>query len=291
MKKLVSLLIGLLCVFSAMAQNKLIFIAGSDVCTPMTVTCQGKSYKVYNTLELNVANFSSTVTATDCNGNKLRYEFNSNSGTQNGKRYSIKTYTFHTIKTYGSGSSSYSSSGSSNYGNSSAYNAGQRIGEGLAGGLFALGGGAEGDAYPSMQLALGASHAYGEFVRLRYTGGGFHAYGSIGKDFLLDSEYKNKILWNVGIGSFFAFGGDGNPNMDVSLGMSVGQVAQFEKLSIMIDADYTYWIGRWRRVGLFAGGSIGWGGFTEVFNTDDYSSMGGFAWNLEVGLIFRLANF
>ncbi len=291
MKKLVSLLIGLLCVVSAMAQNKIIFVVGSDVCSPITVRCQGRSYTVKSYLEINSTQSTTTVSATDCNGNKLRYEYKNSSGTENGRRYSISTYTFHTIKTYGSGSSSYSNSSSSSYGNSSAYNTGERIGAGMTQGLFSLGGGADGDAYPSMQLAFGASRAYGEFARLRYTGYGFHAYGSIGKDLLLDSEYKNKILWNIGIGSYFAFGGNGNPNMDVSLGMSVGQLAQFEKLSLMIDADYTYWIGRWRRVGLFAGGSIGWGSFTEVFNTDEYSSMGGFAWNLEIGLTFRLANF
>lgn len=277
---------ALLCIFGAEAQDKLVFIVGDDVCSPITVRCQGASYKVYNHLEVDRTSSYITVTATDCNGNKLKYDYGSNSGTSNGRSYSISTYTFHAVKTYGSGNSSNSYGGSSDYGDSRI-----RTGNAVPSFLFSLGGGEDGEAYPSLQLQVGASYALGEFARFRYSGYGFNAYASIGKDWLFDSEFKNKILWNVGIGSYFAFGGDGDPIMDVGIGLSVGQNAQWEKLSLMIDADYTYWIGRWRRVGLFAGGSIGWGSFTEVFNTDDYDTTGGFAWNLEIGITLRLANF
>jgi len=271
-----------------MGQDKLIFVVGDDVCAPITVRCQGTSYRVYGYLEVERTSSSVIVSATDCNGNSLKYDYGSNSGTQNGRRYSISTYTFHT--SYGSDNSYYGNSNSGGY-NSGSYESAEKAGAAIGKALFSLGGGESGDAYPSLQLTFGGSRAYGEFARLKYTGYGFHAYGSIGKDWMLDSEFKDKILWNVGIGSFFAFGGNGNPNMDVSVGLSVGQNAQFEKLSLMVDADYTYWIGRWRRVGLFAGGGLGWGSFTEMFNTDDYDSTGGFAWNLEIGLVFRLANF
>lgn len=291
MKHFLFCLMGLLCFFSAAAQDKLVFIVGDDVCTPVTVRCQGSSYKVYGYLEVNRTSSYITVSATDCNGNKLKYSFGSRSGTSNGRSYSIDTYTFHTVATYGGGNSSGSYGGSDYIGNSDSYDSAARAGAALSQILFGLGGGADGEAYPSLQFQVGASYAYGEFARFRYSGHGFNAYASIGKDWIFDSEFRNKILWNVGIGSYFAFGGNGDPSMDVGLGLSIGQNSRWEKLSLMIDADYTYWIGRWRRVGIFAGGSLGWGSLTEVFNTDDYSSTGGFAWNLEVGITFRLANF
>lgn len=291
MKHLVTFIIATMCFCgSAFADVTLVFVAGSDVCTPITVSVQGRTYKVYDVLSVDGFSGSITVRATDCNGRNLTYKYGSESGTQGGRSYSISTYTFHSTDSYGSDSPGYGS-GSGGYNQGRDYSSAKRAGEALGHALFSLGGGGEGDAYPSMQLLLGGSRAYGEYARLRYTGYGFHAYAGVGKDWLLDSEFKNKILWNVGLGSYFAFGGDGNPNMDVAVGLSVGQIAQYEKLSLMIDADYTYWIGRWRRVGIMAGGSLGWGSFTEMFNTDDYDSQGGFAWNLEVGVVFRLANF
>ena len=289
MRRIATLLVfaALLAVLGVSAQDyTMTFIAGSDVCTPMTVSVGGRSYTVHSSIT--IERVSGSVRATDCNGRKLKYDFSSRG---NRGSSSHDTYTFHNAydPDYDSPSSS---SGSYNSGyNSNAYNSGAQAGQALGHAIFSLGGGTDGEAYPSLQTALGISYAYGEFVRLRYTGYGFHAYGSVGKDFLFDSEYKNKILWNVGLGSYFAFGGNGDPNMDISLGLSFGQNAQWEKVSMMIDVDYTYWIGRWRRVGIFGGGSLGWGSFVDVFNTDDYSSTGGFAWNLEAGFVIRLANF
>lgn len=267
--------------FNAFAEDTMTFVAGNDVCTPITVSVGGKSYTVYSSLTITQTN--GTVRATDCSGNKLKYDFGHRSSGGN----SADTYTFHNTYNVNRDSGSYGGYNNSDSYNNSAYNAGQALGAAI----FSLGGGGEGDAYPSLQLAAGISRAYGENIRLKYTGYGFHAYASIGKDFLFDSRFKRKILWNAGIGSYFAFGGNGNPNMDISLGLSVGQQAEWEKLSLMIDVDYTYWIGRWRRVGIFAGGGLGWGSFIEVFDTDDYSTSGGFAWNLEAGIIIRIANF
>lgn len=280
-----------LCAIVSNAQDKLVFTVGSGVCTPITVNCGGRSYTVYGTLEVDRPSSSITVTAYDCEGNKLKYDYGSDSGTKNGRRYSISKYTFRNVQTYNN-----SSSGSSNYGgyrsggydsNSSAYRAGQVLSDAI----FGLGGGGEGDAYPSLQARLGVGRGYGTFAKLRYSGYGFQMYASIGKDFFFDSEYKDRITWNAGIGSYFAFGGNGDPTMDIGLGLSVGQMCQYEKLCLMIDADYTYWIGRWRRVGLFAGGSIGWGDFTNVFDTDNVNSTSCFGWNLEGGIVIRLANF
>lgn len=267
--------------------NNITFVVGSEESAPITVLYHGKTYKVYNSLTINTTGSTYSPSATDAKGNPMKYDFSKRWVDRGSDTYHTYIYTFYPR------SSGYSSGnrGAYNHGNNGAYDSGANAGRALGSMIFGLGGGADGDAYPSLQIAPGISYALGENVRIKYTGYGFLAYGSIGKDFLFDSESKNKILWNVGMGSYFAFGGDGNPNMDISLGLSVGQLAQWKKLSLMIDVDYTYWIGRWRRVGVFAGGGLGWGGFTEVFNTNDYSSIGGFAWNLEAGIVFRIANF
>lgn len=288
----VALIVGLTS-FAAHAEwyNEITFVVGSGANAPITVRYNGKSYSVYSSVTINTVGNTYSPSATDRSGRSLRYKLNSETQTRGSDTYHYYTYTFYSGDSY---DSSYGSSSSGGYGNSNggrSYESAERAGRAIAHGIFQLGGTDDGDAYPSMQIGAGISWGYGENIRLRYTGHGFHAYGSIGKDFLFDSKYKNKILWNFGIGSYFNFGGNGNPNMDVSLGLSIGQLAQWKKLSLMIDVGYTYWIGRWRRVGIFAGGGLGWGSFTEVFNTDDYSSTGGFAWNLEAGILIRIASF
>ncbi len=269
--------------FNAFAESTMTFVVGDDVCAPITVSVGGKSYTVHSTLTIKQIN--GMVTARDCSGRKLKYEFATRGSVGN----SADTYTFH--NTYDVDRDAGSNRNYDRYDNSDRYQSARNVGTGVRNLIFGLGGGEDGDAYPSLQFTPGISRAYGENLRLKYTGGGGLVYASIGKDFLFDSELKDKILWNVGIGSYFAFGGEGNPNKDISLGVSIGQQAQWEKLSMMIDADYTYWIGRWRRVGIFAGGGLGWGSFLEMFNTDDYDSQGGFAWNIEAGITIRLANF
>lgn len=269
--------------FNAFAERTMTFVVGDDVCAPITVSVGGKSYTVYSTLT--IKQIDGMVTARDCSGRKLKYDFATRGSVVN----SADTYTFH--NTYDVDRDAGSNRNYDRYDNSDRYQSARYVGTGVRNLIFGLGGGEDGDAYPSLQFTPGISRAYGENLRLKYTGGGGLVYASIGKDFLFDSEFKDKILWNVGLGSYFAFGGEGNPNMDISLGVSIGQQAQWEKLSLMIDADYTYWVGRWRRVGIFAGGGLGWGSFLEMFNTDDYDSQRGFAWNIEAGITIRLANF
>lgn len=266
---------------SLRAESTMTFIAGNDVCTPITVTVGGNSYTVYGSLT--IAQTDGTVTATDCSGYKLKYDYASRGNVGN----SSNTYTFHNAYDVNRDSNSDSYDNSNN---SDDYDSASRAADGIRSLIFG-GNGGYGDAYPALSIMPGASYAYGENIRLRYAGHSFLAYASIGKDWLFDSDYKDKILWNVGIGSYYGFGGNGNPNMDVSFGLSIGQHSRWEKLSLMIDADYICWFGRWRRVGFFAGGGLGWGSFTEVFNTDNYDSTGGFAWNLELGFIIRIASF
>ncbi len=263
MKHLISFLLLILAsAATASAEDTMTFIVGSGVASPITVSVGGRTYTVNSSITVPRANGS--IRATDANGRKLTYKFRHSGSNNQGFQ---DTYTF--INTYNPGDGSSSSSGGySSGGGGGRYST---SGGGYHNPLFQLGGGADGEAYPGLKLMAGVSRTYGEFVRFRYTGYGFNGYAGIGKDWIVDGEFKNRILWHVGIGSYFAFGGNGDPNMDVSIGLSAGGLAQYDKVSLMIDADYTYWIGRWRRVGLFAGASLGWGSFSQVFNTDDYN--------------------
>lgn len=56
----------------------------------------------------------------------------------------------------------------------------------------------------------------------------------------------------------------------------------------MIDCDFTYWFGRWKRVGCFAGlGAV----FADIKDFGEEKMNGGFACNVEFGLVFRIAHF
>ena len=297
MKKLKPLVTALLFLtsLSALAETvyEYTFVVGDNVCAPITVSYAGNTYTVHSqrTITFSSSPSSWAPTAVDCNGNKLKYEYKSNTTTRGYNSYHSYVYVFINHDNFGSSRSSGGSSGGYNGNNGGDnYDSARQAGAALGKAIFQLGGGADGEAYPALSVMPGISSARGENIKLRYEGYGFHAYASIGKDWLFDTDFKNKLLWNVGLGSYFAFGGS-DPSMDVSLGLSIGQLSTWEKLSLMIDTDYTYWFGRWRRFGMFAGGGLGWGSFTEMFNTDDYSSHGGFAWNLEIGFIIRIANF
>ena len=285
LKKQPLLFVVMLCATSVVsyAEDTMTFVASSEVCTPITVNVGSHQYTVYGTLTISQVNGS--VSATDCSGRKLKYEYSHSSSASYG---SHDTYTFR--NTYDVSRDSYSDGGSY-YENTPSYDSAERVGNAVSSAVFGLGGGDEGEAYPALSALAGVSYAYGENLKIRYEGSGCNVYGSIGKDWLFDSDYKDKILWNVGIGSYFAFGGGYDPNMDVSAGFSIGQLAQWEKLSLMIDLDYTCWIGRRRQAGVFVGGGLGWGSFFEVFNTDDLDAKGGFAWNLEAGIVIRIASF
>lgn len=282
--------IALLVCFSIRAEDRrTYFQVGSDICTPILVKCDnGKTYRVYSELMLN--GFVQPRSATDCQGRSIVIpgsSYRSKSG-----EYHYRYYKFKTL--YGSSGSSSSSGTYDRNGsyNRSTYNSAQAMGNALVHTIFGLGGGNTGDAYPALRAELGVSRTYGDFVRLRYSGHGFNMFGGVGKDFLFDSKRKDHILWHAGIGSYFAFGADSrNPLMDIGMALGFSNSCQNKGVDMTVDVDYTCWIGKWRRVGVFAGGAVGWGNFVETLDTNKENSVGGFAWNLKAGLTFRLASF
>ena len=264
-------------------------IVSGNLSTPITVKCSnGETYKVWDEYRIN--ELTSVSSAYDYNGNQIVVPGSSYDRKTGTNGYHYRYYRFSMLYDSSSSSSSSSySSGSSNYSSNSGYNVGRNIGAGLAS-LEAISASYEdGNAYPGLHLALGASKSYGEFARLRMCAGGFMLYGGIGKDYLLDGVNSDKLLWHAGFGLYFSFGGY-EPNSDISFGFSFAENAAWEGKSMMIDLDYTHWFGESQRFGVFAGGGIGWGNLKNALDTDSDEHTK-FAWNVEVGLTVRICSF
>ena len=270
--------------FASNEEQATFLIVSGNLSTPITVKCSnGETYKVWDEYRIN--ELTSVREAYDYNGNQIVVPGSSYDRKTGANGYHYRYYRFSML--YDSSSSSSYSSGSSNYGSNSGYNVGRNIGEGLASLAAVRASYEDGNAYPGLHLALGASKSYGEFARLRMCAGGFMLYGGIGKDYLLDGVSSDKLLWHAGFGLYFSFGGY-EPNSDVSLSFTFAENAAWEGLSLMIDLDYTHWFGESQRFGVFAGGGIGGGNLHLDGDNDEPAET---AWNLEVGLIVRICSF
>lgn len=283
------LLLALLLASPAWSQSKLVFVLGPDVCPPVKVICGGSTYTVYNRLEIDPPSSTIYVTAYDCAGKKLTYDYGSKSGSHGGKHYSISTYTFRNVQDFSQQPTmpDGNNPGNSNVARPSSPSGGlaTNTANAFATGITSLGG----SDRPSLQARLGVSRGLGTFATLRFAGKRLQLYGSIGKD-VFDSKYGNEISWNAGFGSYFEFGGPyKNPNMDIGLGLSVGHLATYENLCFMIDADYSWWVDKKRRIGLFGGVQIGWPDFINLLDKKEVETK--FGWNISAGLAIRLAKF
>ena len=268
--------------------NVFTFIVGRDVCTPITVYYAGKNYKVY---DITFTGSTSTPSATDCNGSPLRYEAQYENASKGRDTYHTNTYTFYNKVSYGSnGSGSHSGSTTdtnqrNNWGNDPRWgDAGRELSrEGVRHASQECG-----HAYPGLHLYTGISKAYGEYARLRAAFNGVNVHAGVGKDWLFDGINKDKLLWHAGLGGYYSFGGK-DPWGDILGSVTVAKTAAWENVSLMLDCDFTYWFGRWRRVGCYCGAGAGFADIKDFGKQDGHGTK--FAWNLEFGLCFRLAHF
>lgn len=286
MKYIIFLILTLTSVLAASAEDRMVFVVGNNVAAPITVTVGGRSYTVYTSLT--VQRISGSVRATDANGNKLKYDFHHRSSSRNG---SVDTYTFKNTDNYNNGYGTSNSNNNSNNNSNMNWGLDPRWGE--LGQELARRSGiheryVDGQSYPGLHLYTGISKAYGEFVRLRIAYLGLNAYAGVGKDWLFDGVNKNKLLWHAGIGGLYTFGGN-DPWGDILGSVTVAQTAAWENISLMIDCDFTYWFGRWKRVGCFAGAGFGFADIKDFGKNDGSKTK--FAWNLEIGLTLRIAHF
>lgn len=279
--------------------NNITFVVGSGASTPITVRYDGTTYRVYSSTTINTTGNTYTPSATDANGNSMKYEVSSKSESRGSNKYHTYVYTFYPQSSGYSGSSSsggYSGSSSGGYSGGSSSNGGssgyqsntyENIGRGLAH-LTSSRSHNEGGAYPGLHANLGLSKGYGEFCRLRLAAGGFQVYAGVGKDWFFNGANKDKFLWHAGLGGYVSLGEDFDRWGDVSFGLTVAENAAWENLSLTFDFGFNYWFGKWKRVGVFTGAGIGWGDIKELGKEGHHSKL---AWNLELGFSFRLARF
>lgn len=121
LKKQPLLFVVMLCATSVVsyAEDTMTFVASSEVCTPITVNVGSHQYTVYGTLTISQVNGS--VSATDCSGRKLKYEYSHSSSTSYGNH---DTYTFR--NTYDVSRDSYSDGGGY-YENTPSYDSAERV--------------------------------------------------------------------------------------------------------------------------------------------------------------------
>lgn len=282
-----------LCLLPATAHaewyNNITFVVGSDKSAPITVRYDGKTYKVYTSLTINTTGNTYTPSATDANGNSMKYEYSSKSEHRGNNTYHTNVYTFYPRDSYSSGNSGggYNSESSGDSSSDSWSETGARIGRGLAE-VGATRSFRDGGAYPGLHANIGLSKGFGEFCRIRLAAGGFQVYGGVGKDWLFNGENKDKFLWHAGFGGYFGLGEDYDRWGDVSFGLTVAENAAWENLSLTFDVGFNYWFGEWRRIGVFTGAGVGWGDIKDLGKRGHHTKI---AWNLELGIAIRLAKF
>lgn len=147
------------------------------------------------------------------------------------------------------------------------------------------------DGYPNIQIAIGASRAYGEFVRFKWCNGGlggFVLYGGVGKDWLFNGHNKKKLSWHAAIGYFLTFGYD--TNQDLSIASCYAETPVIAGGTLNLDITYSYFFGDNKRFGLFCGGAIGVGNVKEALKerSENEKFPGKPVWDLHFGFAVKL---
>lgn len=291
---LVILCIGLMCANSkAEWFNEITFVIDETVSPPITVTYDGEKYTVYDSTTINTIGNTYSVTATDSQGVALKYEMKYSTQTMGENSHHYYTYTFYNSHSYdSSGAGDHNlemdESNNNHERNYETDNLYAQIGHSLSKEAWEHAASEGKGAYPGIHAFTGVSKGFGEFIRLRYVQYGLLLYGGVGKDWLFNGENKDKVLWHVGFGGYYSFGEESYRWGDLGLGMTFAENAGWENQSLTFDVDFTYWFGKWQRIGVFAGGGMGMSDLKHWGNEDRHSQ---FVWNLEIGLTFRIAHF
>lgn len=135
------------------------------------------------------------------------------------------------------------------------------------------------DGIPFLGLYAGASLVKGEHaaLRLNFPGAtGFTGFGGVGKDYLFNRPYKNKMTWFAGAGYYFSESDSWLVNLDI---MAV-KSAQISDVGILVQAEYEYFIPPYRRFGVTANFGIGFG----ELDRDEPKVL----WEFGIGIAFKL---
>lgn len=225
------------------------FTISSNVNLPVTIKPNGKSaFKIYQrnyTTSQRIAD----ATITDVNGNRCMYRHSKEYCSGNVHHY------FEITGIYSSSTSSYdndsSSDNSSFYDNNSSSSTSE-LAHNLVSSAF-VGMSIPCEGHPYISIGGGMSKSCGEFLRVKFvTGGvaGIALSGSVGKDWVFDEEYADKLSWNAGLGLRF-----GDENNDITINILVGRTPWHPEIALMANLEYEHFFGDAKRFGLF--GNIG----------------------------------
>ena len=253
----------------AQAQDIINYLsAGPNICTPVKVKTSKGTYYVYDEERIVYGNLTN-IEAWDCQGRKIIDTDHDRWSSENGttKRW----YVFNTLYPNQNESGTTTTptrSNSSNYDFNAAARRGAEIYK---------------EGYPNVQLQFGASRMYGEFAHVKACLGGesgFMLYGGIGKDWLYDGPFKDKLLWHAAIGYYYGLG----KSADFTIGVSYAQTAQIKDQVMGVDATLSYYFGNTKRFGVFVGG-----GYNTTLPWGD-NMVSESTWDLNVGVAVMLWN-
>lgn len=272
------------------AQNVVnVFKVGGDICEPVKLKTSNGTYTVRGSITIN-GNLS-WFEAYDCQGRHIINPIGSTS-VRTGQP-TIRTYVLKTL---------YDTSNSNVSGNSNTYrrevqensvnvvgNAVSHFGSSM-GKMAYSGMRYSAVGYPNLTLNLGASRMYGEFARLKAClggAGGFILYGGVGKDWIFNSDNKDKLSWHGGLGYYGIWGDD--DEQEFNMGVTFSETSVCSGYALSMDLMYNYYFGHSTRFGVFGGLGLGIGNLKEAFKTKEGEEFGGkFVWDITLGIAIKL---
>lgn len=143
------------------------------------------------------------------------------------------------------------------------------------------------EGVPYIGVFGGMSHAYGEFGRLRFCFpgmSGFDLFGGVGKEYLFNSDWKDRMTWHVGLGYYFTdavITGNYYDSLNIlSIDLVVGRTPLCEDVAIMAQFEWDHFFGEAKRFGVF--GAVGFG-FGEL-DRDEPKIL----WDVSLGVAVKL---
>lgn len=268
------------------------FYVKGEVCLPVRIKHSGGEFYVYKNGERHDGALS-YVEAWDCQNRHIISPTLANDGYSTDKsKPIIRNYTFEYLYPESNAEKVTSGEPEMTTTQRAVVGVGSAIGSGVKSIWGGTGFAAEG--YPNFQVGVGASRAYGEFARAKVCLGdemGFAMYGGIGKEYLLDSDCKDRTAWHVGIGCYFMFESLDDEDSDLTIGLTYAGTPLQSGRILMLDGTYSIFFTRSKRIGLFGGCGLGIGKVNELLKDWGYSwsEVGpNFIWDLNVGISIKL---
>lgn len=266
-----------------------VFKVGSDICEPVTLKTSKGTYTVRGSITIN-GNLS-WFEAYDCQKRQIV-----NPGASTSVRSGQSTIRTYVLKTLYHDSSSGTSDNTSTYRREVQENTVNVVGNAVShlgssmGQMACSGMGYSAVGYPNLTLNLGASRMYGEFARLKAClggAGGFILYGGVGKDWIFNSDNKDKLSWHGGLGYYGIWGDD--DEQEFNLGVTFSETPVCPGYALSMDLSYNYYFGNSTRFGVFGGLGLGVGNLKEAFKTEEGEKFGGkFVWDITLGIAIKL---